>query len=180
MPELNVRTEEFLIAWKNVNILQQIDRTMWARLIAMVLLSSWEVLRRCVCVLLWICVCVVECCSNNSQWEQISVWSLWWQHQERKRWWLSSPALDSNWPSISSFVSNTHTHTDVISYQHRYTQLPSPCSPKIQNASDDTCVNVCLLRTDTQHTHGKHHHLNNRWRLEMTGRWRSERGSVEN
>ncbi len=57
MPERNVPTKEFLIAWKNVNILQQIDRTMRARLIAMVLLSSWEVLRRCLCVA--VCVCVL-------------------------------------------------------------------------------------------------------------------------
>lgn len=132
----------------------------------------------CVCTVVDLCVCVLECCSNNSQWEQISVWSLWWQHQERKRWWLSSPALDSNWPSISSFVSNTHTQTSYpISIATCNWHHPVPLRSKIQVT---TCVNVCLLRTDTQHTHGKHHHLNNRWRLEMTGGWRSERGSVEN
>lgn len=105
-------------------------------------------LRVCIVVdLKYVCVCVVKRCSNNSQWEQISVWSLWWQRQERKRWWLSSPALDSNWPSISSSssVSNTHTHTHAKSYQHRYTHLPSSHSGQSSKPWCKTWVTTCVL-----------------------------------
>lgn len=124
-------------------------------------------------------VCVVERCSNNSQWEQISVWSLWWQHQERKRWRLSSPALDSNWPSISSSIANTHAPFPISIATHTRQHPVRARAPNqfLKFKWRHVCHYNIGTSTDTQHTHCKHHHrLNNRWRLKMTGQWQRKRG----